>query len=697
MATNFLASSSSPIGGSIGSYLNPLVGGTGAMGSAAGQTWQAGQFMPYNLSLPGNNINFSNNGASANLTGGLGSMYTGAGALGSNLLSSGALNYNPQAGGYLQGQYNNIYGTNPSSAASINGAANTQFQNLMQAEQPWLQMQRAQNLDSEMAKGTLASTAGSYQTAGVDQAQNSLMSQNANTAFQQALQGAGLQQSEQAASMNAASNVAGLQEQESQFAPQLATGQVNSAFGNLNNTNSQIAQQIGLGANIGGIQSNANTNALQNNFTASQQGLQSQSGFLNNLLFGGGSGGGLLNGLLGLSGQGGSNGALGQIGGMAAGGIGKVFNALFGGGGSSGGPSLNYNLTGPGTGYLNNGNVDYTGGFNNGLGNLDLNMFGDYNTPTSDNFNNMNSGFDSSGLGGGFDNFTNFNGAGGQAANQTSTNTPSNLGGDIQDVGGIYQGLSSGTPTGDVAAALDLGKLGVNNGAFGNNTASAANALGYLGNGLGAYTGLAQGGVLGDTAAASNIGQAAARAGMFGSSSGAIGGALGKVAPLLGLYTGLKQGGAAGDTEALMSGYQLASSLGYAPSLSSLASEAASSVGSGAGGAGLGALGAAAIPAAFLAAAAFAPSSEEFTHKTINDMENNVTKNTSSPGQLSSNAPFQAVNDLMSLAYENPEEYAQSGGTGPITQYLQSMGYNPVDWSTIKGAKLQPARVGKQL
>lgn len=312
--------------GTGGGFLNSLVGGTGAMGQAANQTWQSGQFMPYNLNLPGANLNFQNNTATGSLSGGLGQMYNAQGALGSNILGSGMLNYNPQAAGYLQGQYNSIYGNNPATAGAINSAANTQFQNLQNAEAPYLAQQQASNLDSEMAKGTLASTAGQYQTAGFNQAANSLMSQNANTAYQQALQQAGLGESEQSQAMQAAANVGNLQEQESQFAPSLATSQLNSAFGNLNNTNSSLAQQIGLGANIGGMQSTANTNALQNNFTASQAGLQSQSGFLNNLLFGGGSsGGGLLGSLLG-----GGSSSGGLLNNLANQGLSSVYNSLFG-------------------------------------------------------------------------------------------------------------------------------------------------------------------------------------------------------------------------------------------------------------------------------------------------------------------------------------------------------------------------------
>lgn len=391
-----------------GGFLSPLVGGTGALGQAANQTWQNGQFMPYNMSLPGANLNFQNNTATGSLVGGLGSMYSGMGNLGSGILNNGSTSYNPTAGSYLGNQYNSIYGTNPSTAASINTAANGQFQNLMQAEQPWLQMQNVQNLDSQMAKGTIASTAGQYQTAGVAQAQNSLMSQNANTAYQQALQQAGLQQSQQAASMNAASNVANLQEQESQFAPQLATGQLNSAFSNLNNTNAALASEVGLGGNLGGLRSNANVNALAPNVQAGYLGLQGQSGLLNSLLFGSGTNSGLISGLLGGSG---ANGTLASLGSMAAGGLGSLYNTLFGSNNSntSGYDSyagmdtsnlgnLNYNFTnepygGIGTGTTNN--IDYSNLGNIDYGNLTPN---DSSAGTTPDFSNMNSGFNSYGF-----------------------------------------------------------------------------------------------------------------------------------------------------------------------------------------------------------------------------------------------------------------------------------------------------------
>lgn len=515
--------------GTGGGFLNSLVGGTGAMGQAANQTWQAGQFMPYNLSLPGANLNFQNNTATGSLNGGLGSMYSGMGNFGSGILGSGMLNYNPTAGSYLGGQYNSIYGTNPSTAGNINSAANGQFQNLMNAEQPWLQQQQSSNLDSEMAKGTLASTAGQYQTAGFNQAYNSLMSQNANTAYQQALQQAGLQQSEQQSAMGAASNVANMQEQESQFAPTLGTSQLNSAFGNLNSTNNATAQQIGLGANIGGMRSQANTNALQNNFTAGMAGLQGQSGFLNSLLFGGGQGGGLLSGILG--GTGGGSGVLGSLGSMAANGVGSLFNSLFGSNNSgsnlySGGlgtiPNLNYNGTSGGTDFSNLGDLSGLGGFG-----TDNTISG-----TSD-FNNMNSGFNSSDYGN-----LGFNGAGGQAASSDLSSNP-NIGQDIstgfgagQNALGLYSGLQQGGVMGDTSAALNANAI-ANKLGYGNSTLNAGAS--YLGPLMNIYGGIQQGGVLGNTQAGVGAAELADQAGTAAGSSTAA-----SAAPIIGgLATGI--------------------------------------------------------------------------------------------------------------------------------------------------------------
>lgn len=93
-----------------------------------------------------------------------------------------------------------------------------------------------------------------------------------------------------------------------------------------------------------------------------------------------------------------------------------------------------------------------------------------------------------------------------------------------QDALGIYQGISSGSPTGYAGAAIDAGKLA--NTAAGSSAAGAG--LGAAGAGLGLYGGLQQGGVVGDTQAAASAAQLASMgANAAGAGGTAAGSALG--------------------------------------------------------------------------------------------------------------------------------------------------------------------------
>lgn len=128
-----------------------------------------------------------------------------------------------------------------------------------------------------------------------------------------------------------------------------------------------------------------------------------------------------------------------------------------------------------------------------------------------------------------------------------------------------------------------------------------------------------------------------------------------------------------------------------APAATAAATPAATGMlGAGAGAAA--ALGIAALPALL---AAFVPDSAELTPSKIAQMENEVSAATKANGGLLgasytqnpngtiNQAHYQTLSDLMTLESENPQEFAKAGGTGPITQYLQSLGYSPINWSAM--------------
>lgn len=90
-------------------------------------------------------------------------------------------------------------------------------------------------------------------------------------------------------------------------------------------------------------------------------------------------------------------------------------------------------------------------------------------------------------------------------------------------VNGAIQGLMSGTPTGYLGAAANLGKLGAQY----TGNAALGSAGGYLGSALNIYGGIQQGGVAGDTKAGLGAASLGAQAGAFGGYSAAVGAAAG--------------------------------------------------------------------------------------------------------------------------------------------------------------------------
>lgn len=322
---NFLAGLQNGIG--------TLVGGAGNAGAASSNAWNYGQYSPFTVNNPMGQTSF--NGTTANqalsplqqqLQGTYGGNVTGG--------SAAAGGYNPNTS-FLPQQYQSIFG-------NMQGNANSMFNSLQSAQAPWLAQQRASNLDNEFSKGTLASTAGGYQTAGVDMAQNSQMNQNQATAQQFALQNAQTQ-------FGAAQGTAGLQEQQAQFGPQMGLGLLNSGINGLGQQNSSFLQQLQTAGNLGYQRSGANVNAATPGIETGNMQDNATAGLLSGLLFGGGSQGGLLQSLLGTSGGGGIMGGLGSLGSSA----GSALSSLFGGSSSTAGGGY----SNPGTGGSSSDNT----------------------------------------------------------------------------------------------------------------------------------------------------------------------------------------------------------------------------------------------------------------------------------------------------------------------------------------------------
>lgn len=234
-------------------------------------------------------------------------------------------------------------------------------------------------------------------------------------------------------------------------------------------------------------------------------------------------------------------------------------------------------------------------------------------------------------------------------------------------VAGMNAG-ATGPGTGGGAGGSALGILG----SLAKNPSVVKSALGLLGGGLGAY---------GSGAAA----------------DAAVTGALGGV----GAQTAGEAAAVQAANDAALGGAAGSAGAGTA------ASTAAGGSGAAAGSA-LGAAGAAAIPLALLAAMAFVPDSSELTPSKISQMESGITSATQANGPLGASftlnpngtinqGNYQTLADLMTLESENPTEFAKAGGTGPITQYLQSLGYSPINWNLLGPARLQPANPGRQV
>jgi hypothetical protein len=572
--------------------------GTGSSNNTAQDIWNVGQFQPFSVNNPMGQVAFQNGSANSSLSpvqqqlGGLfGNQITGN-------FGSGATNYNPNTS-FLPSQYSSLYGSQGAmpgvygsagflqnqgagllnSNSNFNQNWNSLFNNSVQAQSPYIQQFLQSNQDNEFSKGTLASTAGQYQTMGADQSVLNNLNTMQNNAFNNA---ANLYSTNLSAGTNmlnaggqlglgatsnqfgAAGTTANLGEQQAEFGPQLATSQNNSAFSNLLNQGSFFNASTQLGGQLGAQQSAANVNAAYPSLGVAQQQDTGTSALLNGLLFGNGTGG-VLNSLFGGSGSN-SNSLGGFLGNQAS----NLVNLLSGTGtpGSMSQTQLN-NLMG------GNSNVNYTGA--NDSSNQP------YYDPNSDVENSSggvgnsvyaNSGglIDSSEL----DDLLGFTGASGQAANQggsnladselqafdnndssgnsSSSNSSSSglsANGALGAAGSLYgavTGIMQGTPQGYAKAALSgLSAAG---------TLSKDPALngiaGFGGNILGLASGIQQGGTMGDLNAAVNAAGLLSKADTFfgGTIGSAAAPALGAIAAPLALYsavTNWKTGDTLGD------------------------------------------------------------------------------------------------------------------------------------------------------
>jgi len=492
--------------------LSTLWGGAGNAGAASSNAWNYGQYSPYTVNNPAGQISFNGTTANSSLSP---LQQQLQGAFGGSIMGGLGGQYNPNTS-FLPQQYQNIF--NPQ---SFNAGVQNQFQNSVNGIMPFLQQANQSNLDNEFSKGTLASTAGAYQTAGQNMATGGILSNLQNQAFQNQL---GLSNSQ----FGAANATANLGEQQAQFGPQFGLSKAQAGLSGLNSQNQNFLQMLQAGGNLGAQRSGANvaaaTPGIETGFTQDQ----ATSGLLSGLLFGGGSTGGLLNGLLGGGGSGGLGGLLGQ----AGSGVGKWLGSLFGG--SSGTSDTSGNTPWAGTGST--GQFDYgnSGGGNSGTGY--------YNAPPDV----------TTGDGGTTTWWGDFNGAGGQAADglksigvdpvsvgQSEQNAvdsgwnaigKSNLGSEVSAGLGIATGLEKGGAQGYLSAGLNAGKL--YNDVAGHSSAFNS-ALGTVGGALNIYNGITSGTPAGYASAAASAAGLGGQAGLFGAYSGAVAGAAGAVAPFI--------------------------------------------------------------------------------------------------------------------------------------------------------------------
>lgn len=521
----------------LGQGIGTVFGGPGNAGAASSNAWNYGQYSPFTVNNPAGQISYDGTNANAGLSGPAGGLQTSLYG-GANRGLGAADGYNPNTS-FLPQQYQQIFG-------NVQGNANTMFNSLQAAQAPWIAQGNASNRDNEFSKGTLASTAGSYQTAGHDTANNALMQQNQAAAQQFALQQAQSQ-------FGAAQGTAGLGEQQAEFGPQQGLGLLNSSMTGINNQNSFLNQLMQTSGNLGAQRSGANIAAATPGIETGNVQDNATAGLLSGLLFGGGSQGGLLQSLLGGGGGGSGGGVLGGLGalGSGVGGLlGKV-GGLFSGGSSSG--SDNSWASVPGNMF---GNGSYTGGGG------DPSAWNQGNGDTSGDPSSWSSTGDG-GLASG-DWWGNFNGAGGQAANSVLQHIGV---GDVSTLPSVQNAVNQGSP--------GLGALG--------------QGAGFLSGLGGLASGISKGGVSGGVQAAGNVGKLYNQ---ITGNSGGYAGLLGQAGSALNIYNGLTSGTPQGVASGLASGAGLAASSGAASAAGASASTVAAL---GAGATGLGAV--MAIPA----------------------------------------------------------------------------------------------------
>lgn len=496
-----------------------LFGGAGNAGNASSNAWNYGQYSPFTINNPMGNIGWNGTTANATLSPlqqGLQNSFAGAiqGGLGTG--------YNPNTS-FLPQQYQQIF-----SPGAFQQGVNDQFGRSVAGVMPFLQQASQSNLDNEFSKGTLASTAGGYQTAGQNMATGGVLANLYNTAFGNQL---GLANSQ----FGAAANTNAQGEQQAEFRPQIGLQGANLGLSGLGQQNTNLLQMLQAGGNLGAQRSGANVAAATPGIETGMVQDNATAGLLSGLLFGGGTTGGLLNGLLGGSGSGTSGlaGLLGKVGG-------GVSNLIGGNpyGFSGSGQDARMNA-GYGNDISSQYNNDYS--YNSGydISNLDTNP--DLQNVGADSGNNW------------WDN-TNFNAAGGEAANGLQDLGVSDVGGLSSEVRGGINGASTGN---------SLGNSGL---------------LGEVGAGTGLVQGLMQGGVKGNTSALLDAAK------IYNDTighSGAFNQALGTVGSALNVYNGITSGTPQGYASAALSGTNLAAQAGAFGGASAGVAAAAGAIGLG--------------------------------------------------------------------------------------------------------------------
>lgn len=496
----------------MGSFLDglgTLFGGAGNAGAASSNAWNYGQYSPFTVNNPMGQTSFNGTTGTSSLSP---LQQQLQGAFGGAIQGGLGGQYSPYNTQGLQSTYNSLYG-----GQNFQNGVNNNFQQSVQGIMPFMQQASQSNLDNEFSKGTLASTAGSYQTAGQQMGQGATLSNLYNQSYQNQLASSGQQ-------WNAAMGQAGLGEQQAEFGPQFGLSQAQAGISGLQQQNTGILNQMQLAGNLGAQRSGANVSAATPGIGTGETQDQATAGLLSGLLFGGGTGGNLLSSLLGTNGGSGLAGLLGK----GVSGLGS----LFGGNSSAAGGS---------------GGGGFGGEYDGGIGGI-LGSLGNGSIDSGQQTTNQDSGTTTQF---GEDNWwgdTGFNSAGGEAANGSGglSSVYNNASGNSNGFGsllgtaggalGAYAGLSSGTATGEAGGALNLAKLGAQGGLFGQNSGGVNNLANTGLNGLGLYTGLKQGGVTGYAQAANSA---------YGLASGTSG--IPGVGQALSVYNAIK-GYQSGDT-----------------------------------------------------------------------------------------------------------------------------------------------------